>query len=164
MNTPASSPHRLRHALGSWWTLLLLACTSLVCLLAFYFPKTPSNLVSIQGHERNPHTLVNIDIFPGSGILLGMSYRQFQLHEYPATFYTDFSFTNYPSEPLDTPLDNDRSLLNIKVHSVSIFQPESRTWCRYSPAHPHGSGHLFAVGALTAILFLVLVIKKVFYP
>ena len=91
--------------------------------------------------------------------------------------YTDFSFTNYPSEPirlwispddhrrlLDTPLDADRSLLNIKVHSVSIFQPESRTWCRYSPAHPHGSGHLFAVGALTAILFLVLVIKKVFYP
>ena len=36
-------------------------------------------------------------------------------------------------------------------------------WQRYVAQHPHGPGTSFALGALSGILCLILLIKKVFY-
>jgi hypothetical protein len=50
----------------------------------------------------------------------------------------------------------------IKAYRMDVRDPYVG-WQRYVAQHPHGPGPSFALGALTGILSLILLIKKVFY-
>ncbi|MBO7619052.1 MAG: hypothetical protein J6T06_00970 [Victivallales bacterium] len=52
----------------------------------------------------------------------------------------------------------------IKVYRMDVYESYMNTgWQRFMAQHPHGPGGCFALGALSGILSLILLIKKVFY-
>ena len=169
--------HTRPEKLSSWLFEIVVAIGALLCLLFYFNPRQPEDLVCIEGYNKHPHVSEHRDVFPGSMLLLGMGYRYFQLKGYPCLFYSEIALPYYD---YDTPVrvhirakDYQRlqdikngvsdKEIEIRVYAEETFNPYSRKWTRYVAEHPHGHGSLFAFGILLAILFLVMVVKKVFF-
>ena len=164
--------------LSGWWPVVLLAVFSVVSLSLFYFPRQPQDLVCIEDAGTRCEWTCKRDVFPGSSLLLGMGYSCMELYGLPAEFYTDFKIPSLygcdsvrlwiRQEDYDR-LQQDKAEgsdghRRIKVYRMDELDPYMNMgWQQYVAQHPHGSGGWFAFGALSGILSLVLVIKKVFY-
>lgn len=162
---------------SSWLFEIVVATGALLCLLLYFNPRQPKDLVCIEGYDKYPNVTEHRDVFPGSMLLLGLGYRYFQLKEYPCLFYTEIAVPYYGH---DTPVKvhirakdyqrlqdikngvSDKEI-EIRVYAEETFDPYSMKWTRYVAEHSHGHGSLFAFGILLSILFLVMVVKKVFF-
>ena len=154
-----------------WLAEIITAVAATVCLLFFFFPQQPSDLVAVEGREEYGNWLVKEDIFPASGLLLGMSYRCLRLYGQPTKYLIDFVLPgNYDSgeslrlwiraKDLQRLADPDRK---VRVHAIDFQDPNTHRWTHCVAQHPHGHGSLFALGILLAILFVVMVVNKVFF-
>ena len=76
--------------LRGWWPVVLLAAFSVVSLWLFYFPRQPQDLVSLTEAGSRCEWTGKREVFPLSGLLLGMGYSCMELYGQPAEFYTDF--------------------------------------------------------------------------
>ena len=134
--------------------MVLLAAFSVVSLWLFYFPRQPQDLVSLtEAGNRCEWT-----------------------GKREAEFYTDFQMPHLWGEDSVRLWirqgDYDRlqkakaaasdECRRIKAYRMDVLDPYVG-WQRYVAQHPHGPGPSFALGALTGILCLILLIKKVFY-
>ncbi|MBR1834754.1 MAG: hypothetical protein IJ785_04525 [Bacteroidales bacterium] len=159
-----------------WAGIILLAATSAVCLLLYFFPKEPQGLVGLSEPAGRCEWTGKREVFLGSGLLLGMGYSCMEIIGQPAEFYSDFSMPVLHGEDsvrlwID-PKDRDRLLkakaegsderMRVKVHRIDVLDSYTG-WRRYVAEHPHGGGGWFAGGALLGILSLVLVVKKIFF-
>lgn len=161
-----------------WCPVVLLAVFSIVSLSLFYFPRQPQDLVSMTEPSNRCEWLGKREVFPLSGLLLGMGYSCFELYGQPAEFYIDFQMPNlYGCDSVrlwirqgdcdklqQAKAEGSDEHHRIKVYRMDVLDPYMNMgWQRFVAQHPHGSGVWFALGALTGILCLVLLIKKVFY-
>ena len=162
--------------LSGWWPVVLLAVFSVVSLSLFYFPRQPQDLVSMTEPSNRCEWTGKREVFPLSGLLLGMGYSCMELYGQPAEFYTDFQMPHLWGEDSVRLWirqgDYDRlqkakaaasdECRRIKAYRMDVLDPYVG-WQRYVAQHPHGPGPSFALGALTGILSLILLVKKVFY-
>ena len=173
-------PQKQSH--GGWWLILLLAVFSVVSLSQFYFPRQPQDLVPLTEPVNRCEWGGRMEVFPLSGMLLGMAYGYMDVHVDigggmpPVEFYTDFQMPVwYLHDTVRVWMsqgDYDRLMkavdersdekLSFKAHRLDVYDRYDG-WQRYVAKHPHGPGICFALGALTGILSLILLIKKVFY-
>ena len=171
-----------RHSHGGWWIVLFLAVFSFVSLLMFYFPRQPEDLVPLVESSDRCEWTGKKDVFPLSGILLGMAYSCMDVKVVggvgmpPVEVYSDFQMpVLYYCDSVRVWIrqgDYDRLLkandkrrderLSVKTYRIDVLDRYDG-WQRYVAQHPHGSGGWFAFGALAGILCIVLLIKKVFY-
>ena len=160
-----------------WAGVALTGIVSVVCLLLFYCPRSPQDLVCLQQPGSRCDWTGTRELFPGSGLMLGMSVSCMEMRGVPAEFYTDFRLPDIryadsvrvwirqaDSDCLNQARNSDHSdhRLSIKAYRVDVYDPYEG-WRQYVAQHPHGSGGWFAFGALAGILCVVLVVKKVFY-
>lgn len=159
-----------------WWPVVLLAAFSVVSLLLFYFPRQPQDLVALTEAGNRCEWTGKREVFPLSGLLLGMGYSCMELYGQPAEFYTDFQMPHlwgedsvrlWISKGDCDKLQQAKSEASDERHKIKAYRMDVRDpyvgWQRYVAQHPHGPGTSFALGALAGILCFVLLIKKVFY-
>ena len=162
--------------LSGWWPAVLLAAFSAVSLSLFYFPRQPQDLVSMTEPSNRCEWTGKREVFPLSGLLLGMGYSCMELYGQPAEFYTDFQMPHLGDDDSvrlwirqgdcdklqQAKAEGSDERHRIKAYRMDVYDPYVG-WQRYVAQHPHGPGTSFALGALTGILCLILLIKKVFY-
>ena len=161
-----------------WWPVVLLAVFSVVSLSLFYFPRQPQDLVSMTEPSNRCEWTGKREVFPLSGLLLGMGYSCMELYGQPAEFYTDFQMPYFGDDDSvrlwirqgdcdrlqQAKAEGSDERRRIKVYRMDVYESYMNTgWQRFMAQHPHGPGGCFALGALTGILSLILLIKKVFY-
>lgn len=163
---------------GRWIEVLLLAMVASVCLLLFFFPRRPEDLRALTTDARRFEQTGRRDVFPGSGMMLGLAYGCMEVDGVPVEFYADFAVRGlWPKEWFDSVrvwmAGDDYARLayctaaadtpmRIRVYRVDVLDCQGR-WRGYVAAHPHGAGGWAAAGALTAILAMVLFVKRLFY-
>ena len=164
--------------LSGWWPVVLLAVLSVVCLSLFYFPRQPQDLVSMTEPSNRCEWTGKREVFPLSGLLLGMGYSCMELYGQPAEFYTDFQMPYFGDDDSvrlwirqgdcdrlqQAKAEGSDEHRRIKVYRMDVYESYMNMgWQRFMAQHPHGPGGCFALGALSGILSLILLIKKVFY-
>lgn len=132
-----------------WAGIILLAATSAVCLLLYFFPKEPQGLVGLSEPAGRCEWTGKREVFLGSGLLLGMGYSCMEIIGQPAEFYSDFSMPVLHGEDsvrlwID-PKDRDRLLkakaegsderMRVKVHRIDVLELHwmATLRCRTSP-------------------------------
>lgn len=168
--------------LFGWCPVVLLAVISVVSLSLFYFPSQPQDLVSMTEPSNRCEWTGKREVFPLSGLLLGMCYSCMDVKIVggvgmpPVEVYSDFQMPDfYYCDSVRVWIrqgDYDRLLkandkrsderLSVKTYRIDVLDRYDG-WQRYVAQHPHGSGGWFAFGAMAGILCIVLLIKKVFY-
>ena len=154
-----------------WLAEIIVATTAVVCLLLFFYPKQPDELVSIEGHENHNSYYETKGIFPASWVVFGMGYRCIHLYgRTTTTFLVDFALpASYHcgdnirfwimAEDLERLRANPD--IEVRVYAVDILNSDTQCWTHYVPQHPHGEGCFLAIGSLLTVLFLVMVVKRV---
>jgi len=162
-----------------WWVVLLLVVAAAVCMLLFFFPRQPGELRALATQVGRFEQTGKGEVFPGSGMLLGLAYGYMEMYGVPAEFYADFAVCDlWPKEAFDSVRvwiteedydrlmrhmsENDDKPLRIRAYRVDVQSWQGR-WSHYVAAHPHGEGGWAAAGALAGILAMVLFVKKLFY-
>ena len=153
-----------------WLAEIMVAIAAAACLLLFFYPKQPDNLVYIEGHESRHAYYESKGIFPLSSILFGLSYRCLHLSSRTTTtFLVDFSLPMISSDdnlrlwilPNNyEQLQNDPDI-EVRVYAVDIQDSDTHQWTHYVPQHPHGHGVFLAIGIILTVLFLVMMVNKI---
>ena len=154
-----------------WLAEIIVAITAAACLLLFFYPKPPDELVSIEGHENHNTHYETKGIFPASEIVFGMGYRCIHLYgRTTTTFLVDFALPasyrcgdniRFWIRAKDLERLQANPDIEVRVYATDILDPDTQYWTHYVPQHPHGEGCFLAVGSLLTVLFLVMVVKKV---
>ncbi|MBO4599677.1 MAG: hypothetical protein J5641_02955 [Bacteroidales bacterium] len=150
-----------------WLGEMIVAVCAAACLLLFYFPKQPKYLTSYIGSLKDDHCIVKKDIFPASGLLVGMSYRCLQLYGLRTTFYTDFAVPESEGtiRVWVTPDDSEKIMadpeIEVRAYTVDVLDTYTNRWVRYVARHPHGNGLFLMVGIVMTVFFFILVVKHV---
>ena len=155
-----------------WLAEIIVAFFAATALLLFFCPKQPDNLVCIEGHENPGSWLSHKGIFPASDILFGLSYQCLHLNGRTTLFLVDFSLPEsycpgynlrlwIRSEDYEQMQDNPD--IEVRVYALDTQDPDTHRWTHYVHRHPHGHGAFLAVGIILTVLFLVLLVKRVFF-
>ena len=154
-----------------WLAEITVALAAAACLLLFFYPKQPDNLVSIEGHQPPNAYYETKGIFPLSNILFGLSYRCLRLSGTTTIFLIDFALPYTTSDDnlrlWITAKDQQHLLddpdIEVRVYAVDIQDSYTHHWTHIVPQHPHGHGAFLAVGIILAVLFLVMMVNKLFF-
>ena len=156
----------------SWLLETIVAILATTCLLLFYFPRQSEELVSIEGYEKHGSYLEHKEIYPTLGILFGQYYRCLHLSNSPTTFLLDFALPGTYSSgdslrlwirPRDQEKISADPDIEVRVYAVDFQNTYTHRWTHCIAEHPHGHGAFLALGIILTMLFLVLLVKKVFF-
>ena len=153
-----------------WLAEIMVAIAATACLLLFFYPKQPNNLVSIEGHTPPNAWYETKGIFPLSNILFGLSYRCLLLSgRTTTTFLIDFALPMIFSDdnlrlwilPKDYERLQEDPDIEVRVYAVDIQDSDTHQWIHYVPQHPHGHGAFLAIGCILTVLFMVMMVNKI---
>ena len=156
----------------TWLLEIIVALAAATSLLMFYFPHQPDELVCVEGHENHGSWLEHKEIFPTLGILFGKSYRCLHLYGKETTYLLDFAlpdtyFTDDSLRLWIRPKDWEQICVDpdieVRCYAVDIQNSYTQQWTHYTAQHPHGHGAFLALGIILTMLFIVLIVKRIFF-